>query len=616
MRKHHITAALALALVLASAHGALAQTPIRPPQFVVPVSTDSLFLSGVALDGAGNLTASWTRIFASTETPYGRRFASSDVPLGAPFRLDAPRFKGTAGPVVANERGDVIMTWSRTSGQSGGVLRRTSPVLRTLTLQFPSIADVAIDRNGNFVVLWNASTPAGFRVFGQRYNADGSKRGPEFNAATSTTGSHLRPSVAMNPDTGEFVAVWEVRDAEGNVLGIFGQRFGFLTGRQGSEFAVYVPAAADRPNLIQTFAPNVARAANGSFAVVWKALPGFDILGQRYNAAGEPVGAQLRIAEDSFISDGSPQIAMSKQGDFVVSWDDSGTSPLWFQLFHRDGTPAGPVLAHEPVGFPYFGAARLAFGFNGTFVLGWTNFSDEGDFGWSGSYQRYTASPADEFCLFRNGHFLCDTGRTGGAPESDHVFAVRGGTPLLGDVDGDGRADYCLVRGANFSCDSGHDFGAAETSFNFGQPGDTPLLGDIDGDGWAEACVFRGDRFACDTTHDGGAAELEIAFGQPGDRPLLGDLDGDGRADACVNRGSQFLCDTAHNGGAAEITITFGDPGQTALLGDYDGDGRADPCVFSQGTFRCDTAHDGGTAEATLAISGAGRPLIGNLDGL
>src|SRR5262249_774933 len=151
------------------------------------------------------------------------------------------------------------ITWRRSPASGSGpteyFLRRTSPVLPTLTLPLKGGADVAVDRNGNFVVVWVADTPAGFRVFGQRYNADGTTRGPEFSAATSNTGIHTLPSVAMNPKTGEFVVVWEVRAAteDGVGLGVYGQRFGFTTGRQGSEFAIFVPPASERPSLIQYF---------------------------------------------------------------------------------------------------------------------------------------------------------------------------------------------------------------------------------------------------------------------------------------------------------------------------------------------------------------------------
>jgi hypothetical protein len=621
---------LSSVLVLAAAllaQGASAQTPARPAQFILPPSPQSQFLQGVAMDGTGNVTFLWTKIFGTPsgfgEEVYARRFSAADVPLGPAVRLEDPRFHANGGTVVANQRGDLLMTWSRSrpSGPSEHILRRTSPVLRTLTLRLKGAADVAVDRDGNFVAVWAASTPGGLRVFGQRYNSDGTTRGPELNAATSTTGSHTSPSVAMNPTTGEFVVVWEVRGEEGAGLGVFGQRFGFTTGRQGSEFPIFVPAASERPSSIQPFAPQVARAANGNFVVIWRHPGGgfpVDVLGQRYDNAGAPVGGQLVIVENESISDSRPQLAMSPAGDFVATWDDQGTSPAWFRLFHRDGTPAGPVISQPGLGgAPYYGTGRVAYGWNGTFVYGWTNFNDEGVVGNTISFQRFAGSPADEPCLFRSGHFRCDTGRTAGELETDHVFAIRGGVPVLGDVDGDGREDYCLFRTNRFDCDSGHNNGGPEASVVFGQTGDAPLLGDVDGDGRADACVFRLDRFLCDTGHDGGAAETEIVFGGPGDQPLLGDVDGDARAEACVYRGNlQFLCDTGHNGGAAETVILFGGPGEIPLLGDYDGDGRDDACTFARGLFRCDTAHDGGSAEATLTVIGPGRPLIGNVDGL
>jgi hypothetical protein len=620
MSNRHVSPVLLLTATLL-AQGASAQTPVRPAQFVLPPTpAASNFLSDVAMDGAGNLTVLWWDL---GEQVYTQRVSSADVPLGPVVRLDNPRFRAFGGTVVANQRGDVVMTWNRffESAPTESVLRRTSPVLRPLTLRLKGEADVAVDRDGNFVAVWVAATPAGSRVFGQRYNSNGTTRGPEFNVATSATGIHTAPSVAMNPATGEFVVVWEVRNAAGTGLGVYGQRFGFTTGRQGSELPIFVPGASERPSSLQFFAAQVARADNGSFVVIWR-NPGagghfIDVLGQRYDNAGAPVGARLVIVADETIPDSRPQIAMSPAGDFVVAWDDQGSPQAWFRLFHRDGTPAGPVIAELPRGdASYNGSGRVTYGWNGTFAYGWTDYNDNGVFGNADDFQRFAGSPADEPCIFRNGHFRCDTGRTGGEPEIDHVFAIRGGVPVLGDVDGDGREDFCLFRTNRFDCDSGHDNGAAETVIVFGQSGDTPLLGDVDGDGRAEACVFRLDRFLCDTGHDGGAAETEIAFGAPGDQALLGDVDGDGRDDACVYRDLQFQCDTGHNGGTAETVIAFGAPGEIPLLGDFDGDGRDDACTFAGGVFRCDTAHDGGAAEATLTVTGTGRPLIGNVDGL
>jgi hypothetical protein len=399
MAPRHTLPALLLAAALL-AQGAAAQTPVRPARFIVQPNLPSQFLNGVAMDGAGNVTFLWTSLGSSVSV-FTRRFSAADTPLGPAERLEqSSSYDAYGDAVAANQRGDVLIAWSRSSssGTAEHVLRRTSPVLPTLTLPLKGAADVAVDRNGNFVVVWVASTPAGLRVFGQRYNADGTTRGPEFNAATSNTGNHISPSVAMNPKNGEFVVVWEVREAteDGNGLGVYGQRFGFTSGRQGGEFAIFVPPASQRPNLIQPFAPQVSRASNGRFVVVWRGIGknGIDILAQRYNSGGERLGAQLLI-DEQYIPDSRPQVAMSPQGDFVVAWDDQGTSDAWFRLFHADGTPAGPVIVQPPLGsFAFYhGTGRVAYGWNGTFVYGWTNYLDEGPNGNTISFQRYMETP-------------------------------------------------------------------------------------------------------------------------------------------------------------------------------------------------------------------------------
>jgi hypothetical protein len=397
MANRHTTPVLLLAAALL-ASGAAAQTPVRPAQFIVQPNTPSRFLNGVAMDGSGNVTFLWTNIGSSISV-FTRRFSAADTAQGPAVQLDSSSFDAIGIAVAANQRGDVLTAWSRSSapGSAQYFLRRTSPVLPTLNLTLKGVADVAVDRNGNFIVVWVASTPSGLQVFGQRYNADGTTRGPEFNAATSNTGNHTSPSVAMNPKSGEFVVVWEVRDADGNGLGVYGQRFGFTSGRQGGEFPIFVPPASQRPDLITPFAPQVARASNGRFVVVWRGvgtgLNPVNVLAQRYNSAGEKLGAQLLIASE-YITDSRPQVAMAPQGDFVVAWDDQGTSPAWFRQFHSDGTPAGPVIEQPPMGTAFYhGTGRVAYGWNGTFVYGWTNYLDEGPNGNTISFQRFMAAP-------------------------------------------------------------------------------------------------------------------------------------------------------------------------------------------------------------------------------
>ncbi len=226
------------------------------------------------------------------------------------------------------------------------------------------------------------------------------------------------------------------------------------------------------------------------------------------------------------------------------------------------------------------------------------------------------APPGDDLCLLSGGSLWCDLGHDGGAPELR--IAWRGGTdgiPLLGDLDGDGRADLCLYRDGQFACDTGH-LGSITATLSLGLPGDIPLLGDVDGNGTADPCLFRSGLFLCDTAHSGEPAQV-IRFGATGDIPLLGDVNGDGSADPCVVRGQRLLCDTSHQDGSTDVDLPFAvEPGDVALLGDFDDDGRSDPCVYRSGSLLCDLAHRG-VFDATIrfAIPG-GWPLLGNADGL
>lgn len=625
MSNSHRPSAPYLLLALLAAGGATAQTPAALPQLDVATTGGTQHLVSSALDGLGRVTLLWSQFAirngSLVDLARGRRFSHADAPQGPDIAFE----KGNAQAVetVANERGDSIVIWNRIlqNGNSQGVLRRESPVLPALSLRLNHVLwDVAVDHAGNFVVIWGD----GARLLGQRYNFNGSRRGPQFEITDFKSGAKSglpgASMVAMNQRTGEFVVVWVQGDADGGNRRIFAHRFGFATGRQGGEFQV-TPRVFDAGHRVIV---DVGRAEDGSFVVAWSANLQFqefttDIWAQRFAGDGTKQGGEIVVAEDTPITDGYMRLAVGPKGQFVVAWDD-GAPPLIVRAYRPDGTPAGPAREmRQTANIPFPGAPEPAFGFDGTFVLAWNDFigvNEPDDDNWEINFQRFAAAPGVELCAFRNGRFRCDT-NGGGPTEVDHVFAIRGGTPLLGDVDGDERDDYCLFRGTRFDCDSGHDYGAAEFTAIFGQPGDTPLLGDLDGDGRDDACVFRAGHFLCDTGHDGGGAELDIAFGQPGDRALLGDVDGDRIDEPCLAVADGLQCDTARNGGEAETFIPFVHaPGLVPLLADIDGDGRDDPCSGGNGAFLCDAAHDGGAYTLGLQIDNPGRPLIGNVDGI
>src|SRR3954454_24290295 len=68
----------------------------------------------------------------------------------------------------------------------------------------------------------------------------------------------------------------------------------------------------------------VASDADGDSVVVWETetgvVDGYDIHGQRYDAAGNPVGEEFLVSMLQTNFQTHPSVAMTSDGDFVVAW--------------------------------------------------------------------------------------------------------------------------------------------------------------------------------------------------------------------------------------------------------------------------------------------------------
>jgi hypothetical protein len=610
---------------------ATAQSPASPALRVNAQHEGHQLLDSLAVTPDGRLVVLWEYIsIFGGENPPSRLLLREYSTAGAAtdplvlYRTTVPCC--FEGHVTANQSGNIVALFEKNLG-FGFAARRYgfSKGPTAFWIATPSAAQVipegvALDSAGGFVSIWRsagqeAPDQPDFRsgLFGRRFDPAGHPLGPEFHVNTYRRNDQELSAIAMARNTGAFIVVWQSRDQDGSGWGIYGQRFSADGTKLGGEFLIPTVTTGDQEEAA------VAMDPKGNFVVAWRGPDSLrpernTIYARRFTAEGAKVGDEFRVtaASDGFEDD--PQVAMDTNGNFVISWDHWPTGLVYARLYRADGRPV-----RDPIQITFSPGQvlpQLGFTDNGTFGAAWTD-AVPADYLEDVYVQRFSASPGEEFCLFRRGELVCDTGRTGGDPEVRYPFGGEvGEIGLLGDIDGDGRADLCLFRSGVFLCDTGHDFGASETRIRFGQKGDVPLLGDVDGDGKADPCVYRAGHFLCDTAHNGGAAEVSIAFGQPGDVPLLGDIDGDGKADPCVFRQGVFLCDTAHDG-RVTVSIAFGQAGDVPLLGDFDGDGRADPCVYRAGQLLCDTAHVNGSVGGTLVFgAGDGAPMLGNLDGL
>jgi len=242
---------------------------------------------------------------------------------------------------------------------------------------------VAMDENGNYVVVWEnqGADGSGFGIFGQRYDINGVPLGSEFPVNISTDEDQRYPAIAMDSD-GDFVVVWmdEALDASG--WGIYGRRFDKNGTPLGFEFLIN-----SRGTLGHQKNPVVAMDKVGNFTVVWThhALDGsiFSIRGRRYNNSGAALSTIFDVSTASTNYQGYPTIGIDDDGDFVVAWQQLGLDgsghAIAAQRFDPVGTKKGSVFQVNTFTSGNQQTPAVDLDSVGNFVIAWSSYGQDGD---------------------------------------------------------------------------------------------------------------------------------------------------------------------------------------------------------------------------------------------
>ena len=233
---------------------------------------------------------------------------------------------------------------------------------------------IAMNAEGDFIVVWKSTVQdAGSRgVYGQRFNADGTPIGGEFQIDTSSVaGFGWSPSVAMD-DLGNFVVAWQGTDD--SLHGIYARLYDANGQPQTGEFLV------NTYTLYSQTDPHVAMNNSGSFVITWSSdknpspiYSSWYISGRVYNSAGLPVSPEFDISVT--LEGYYPQVAMDSSGDFVVTWQTRIENPpygiyIQFRRYNADGTSKAPPvqITGDLVGSskPYIGIDAI-----GNFIITW-----------------------------------------------------------------------------------------------------------------------------------------------------------------------------------------------------------------------------------------------------
>jgi hypothetical protein len=333
--------------------------------------------SGIAFDRSGNFVVVWCDRGSehNNRQIYFQRFDSFGIHIDNPVLVSDTNILINHSPAMAmSPTGFFVITWG-TAIQSGkGYIqdiwiqrfdslgqskwsRQQVDIDRIDPESDDSHPDVAIDYEGNVIVVWQTEDPTGRNIFAQRYNASGERVGDNFLISDSSASNHLLcpwftqfPHVAFNP-RGYFFICWT----------------GCVMCKPASPICplarIYRPSGEPKTLVFPFFAPcscmwdygsspDVISNGNSEFVVTFSAndtfwtYPNNGIMVQTFDTSGNSLNSARVVNNVKDLGNiwHASRIAVDNSDGYVVLWCDWRTGNdcnLWAQRFLSSDEPRG-----------------------------------------------------------------------------------------------------------------------------------------------------------------------------------------------------------------------------------------------------------------------------------
>jgi hypothetical protein len=353
--------------------------------------------AAVAMDADGDYVVTWqsTNQDTSGYGVYAQRYNAAGVAQGSEFQVHTVTANSQGSPAIAMDSdGDFVIVWDSGSQDgsstgvyaqrfnSAGVAQGSEFRVNTFTTNAQSLAAVAMDADGDFVIAWgsNGQDGSGYGIFAQRYNAAGVAQGSEFQVNTYTTSTQGVAAIAMDA-AGNFVVSWNSSLQDSGTGGVYAQRFNSAGVAQGSEFQVNTYTTGTQSGSA------IAMDSDGDFVIAWQSS-GQDgssngIYAQRYNSAGVAQGTEFRVNTYTTSNQNLPAVSMDADGDFVIAWSSSGQDGSSYGIYAQRYSAAGVAQGNEFLVNTYTTDSQTrvatAMDADGGFVVAWDSTLQDGN---------------------------------------------------------------------------------------------------------------------------------------------------------------------------------------------------------------------------------------------
>ena len=400
-------------------------TPLDGPFPVNADTTIDQEEASVAKDAEGRFVAVWMQ--EDMATIRGRRFEADGTPLGGSFQVNTSTTHNNFRPHVASDpSGNFVVAWTSTSDSGTEAMARHfdsngAPLGDEFQVNLYSegphqVGGAAMSPAG-FVVSWvgegEGTTNA---IFARLFDAAGTPVTDDLPVTGALEAVLPPPDVAMNAN-GDFVVVWH--DGAEPTLAVSGRRWSFAGTPASDAFLI-------NQGTLDAREPRVSSDSQGNFLVSWigtvdppesqesPVAPAGEpmpvVHARLFDIGGFPVSVQFVVNEfttDLFKFRARP--SLTDDGSFAIAWTSSAGKGSNNVLARKTGARAAPAITVDavikqgttPQGGPLF---------NGVFEPGetvvpftaWTNDTAADVNSVSGSAPLFTGPPGADYTLNDN----------------------------------------------------------------------------------------------------------------------------------------------------------------------------------------------------------------------
>ena len=278
----------------------------------------------VAIDASGNALAVWAQSDGTRLNVWANRYTAATSSWGTAALIESDDLGGVANPQIAMDTsGNALAVWEQSDGSRFNIWANrftaannswgTAVLIENNDAGNASAPQIAVDANGDALVVWAQSDGTRFNIYSNRFTASSSSWAAPVVIEADNVADAYSPQIAIDAN-GNAMAVWQ--QFEAGTFNIWANRYTSATGKWGTAALIETSNAGNASN--QKIAVDTA----GNALAVWTQFDGTTnhIYANRFTAASSSWGVAAVIRTGTGDTD-RPQIAFDASGNALAVWD-------------------------------------------------------------------------------------------------------------------------------------------------------------------------------------------------------------------------------------------------------------------------------------------------------